>query len=403
MKLGIIVGRSADTAQKTYLKGIPKKLLGDNDDPPADVAIAWYIKKTYPKINVDIITPSQISLARLNKNDFIYVMYDLIDAYNEGGIELVHTRSNIYSNTTAIMYPTVEVQKLIISKSRYYKLLDDHNIPVVPFISITKKEWSSSTVTAKKAIVKRILSDITKKEWPGVIAKPELGSYGTGIKIYENISKLTPIVLLRLLNKSLDTNKFEAMLFQRYIEDFPHYFEIRTYWINGKYKRSVGTIIDYKTLGTGDETLYIDTPKNEGGDIPSYIIDPLKKIGEEINKILPKMYGVSNLMVRMDFGCCQHKDDSIKGVQPDMCKKYFLNEVELTPNLFPDYGNYDIIKGLGDALVIKATSLVGKPGIKNIKKVGTKKVAKPSLSKKTMTIKMPISRKAPKLASRKTK
>lgn len=422
MKLGIIVGRSADTTEKPYLKGIPKKLMGDNDEPPADVAIAWYIKKTYPKINVDIITPSEISLARLNKNDFIYVMYDLIDAYNEGGIDLFHTRTSIYSKTTAIMYPTVDVQKLIISKSRYYKLLDDHNIPVVPFISIPKKEWVGKTVASKRTIVKGLLSKIAEKEWPGVIAKPELGSYGTGIKIYPNISRLTPAVLLKLLDKSFTIDEFEAMLFQRYIEEFPHYFEIRTYWINGVYKKSVGTIIDYKTLGTGDEKLYIDTPKNEGGDIPSYIIDPLKKIGEDIIKVLPKMYGVPNLMLRMDFGCCQHIPDTIKGVQPDMCKKYFLNEVELTPNLFPDYGDYDIIKGLGDALVVKATSLVGKPTTKKVgikkattkkvsttKKVGikkvstTKKVSKETTDKKIMTIKMPITRKAPKLKSRKTK
>lgn len=404
MKLGIIVGRSADTADKPYLKGVPKKLLGDNDTPPSDVAIAWYIRKTYPKINVDIITPAEISLARLNQNDFVYVMYDLIDAYNEGGIDLFHTRTSIYSNTTAIMYPTVNVQKLIISKSRYYKLLDENDIPVVPFISITKAEWINKTATTKKAMVNKILTKISEKEWPGVIAKPELGSYGTGIKIFENINKLTPVVMLKLLNKSFSVDKFEAMLFQRYIEEFPHYFEIRTYWINGKYKKSVGTIIDYKTLGTGDEQLYIDTPKNEGGDIPSYIIDPLKKIGEEIIKVLPEMYGVPNLLMRMDFGCCQHHDDTIKGVQPDMCKKYFLNEVELTPNLFPDYGNYDIIKGLGDALVLKAKEIIDKKSKKVVlgKKV---KVTKKKIPKKSITIKMPASipRKAPKLQSRKKK
>src|SRR5687768_6050091 len=114
MRLGIIIGRSSDTTSRTYLKNIPKKYLSDDGLPPADVAIAWYIKQTYPSVTVDIITPDQISLSRLNKCDFVYVMYDLIDAYNEGGIELFKERTRIYSKTTAVMYPTVPIQKLII-------------------------------------------------------------------------------------------------------------------------------------------------------------------------------------------------------------------------------------------------------------------------------------------------
>src|SRR5271154_169485 len=73
LRLGIIVGRSADTAKRSYLKNVPDELLLDNNDPPADVAIAWYIKKTYPSVEVDIITPDQISLERLNRSSFVYV------------------------------------------------------------------------------------------------------------------------------------------------------------------------------------------------------------------------------------------------------------------------------------------------------------------------------------------
>lgn len=361
LKIGIIVGRSADTtsvSKKTYLKGVPEELFGDNVEPPADVAVAWYIKKTYPSVDVDIITPTEISLERLNRSDFVYVMYDLIDAYNEGGIDLFKERTKIYSDTTAVMYPTVEIQKLIISKSRYYSLLQKHSIPIAPFVSLMKTSYVTKTITGRRKIVKDLLKDFLEKEWPGIIAKPELGSYGTGIKIFPDLKKVTETQLFTYLEKSFTKDNFEGVVFQRYMEDFPHYFEIRTYWINGEYKRSVGTIIDYATLGTGNEELYIDTPKNEGGDIPSYIIDPLREIGEKIVKILPKMFSSPALLVRFDFGCCQVLDDTVKGVQPDMCKKYFLNEIELTPNLFPDYGKYDIVKGLGDALVAKAKELV---------------------------------------------
>lgn len=358
-KLGIIVGRSADTANKSYLRGIPKSLLLDNKHPPADVAIAWYIKSYYPQVKVDIITPEEISLKRLNQNDFVYIMYDLIDAYNEGGVELYEKRMKMYSNTKAILYPTVDVQKLIISKSAYYKLLVDYGIPVAPYIALPKEKYMNKTSSQRKNLVSNILNIIKKKEWPGIIAKPELGSYGTGIKIFKDVKDITSNAMYNFLQRSFEKEGFEAMLFQRYMEDFPHYYEIRTYWINGQYKKSVGTIIDYNTLGTGDEKLYIDVPTNEGGEINKNLIDDLRRIGEKIIRIIPKMYNQPNLLLRLDFGCCQVMDDTIKGVQPDLCKRYFLNEIELTPNLFPDYGEYDIINGLGDALVSKASKLLG--------------------------------------------
>jgi len=361
MILGIVIGRSSDTTTRKYLKKIPKNLLNDNKSPPADIAVAWYIKKNYPNIEIDIITPSEISLQRFNKCDFVYIMYDLIDAYNEGGIELFKERKKIYSKTNSIMYPTVDMQKFIISKSKYYKFLLDNGISVAPFMSIPKNAYMEQTITKKKKLINTLIKKIHKKQWPGVIIKPELGSYGTGIKIFTDISKLTSIKLFKLLEKSFEKKNFEAMLFQRYMEDFKSFYEIRTYWINGKYIRSVGTIIEYKTLGTGEEELYIDSPKNEGGDIPLSIISELIINGEKIIKSLPKMYNSENLLLRLDFGCCQHMDDTLKGVQPDMCRKYFLNEIELTGNLFPDvYPKIDIVKILGDALVQKALELTKK-------------------------------------------
>jgi hypothetical protein len=374
MRLGIIVGREADTAKRTYLQTVPKRLMKDNDDPPADVAVAWYIKEHYPGVTVDIIVPEDISLKRLDQNDFVYVMYDLIDAYNEGGIDLYKERIGVYSKTKAILYPTVEMQKLIISKSAYYKLLKDNDIPVAPFISVTKAVYTSKTKAERKRLVSTILDDIKAKEWPGIIAKPELGSYGVGIKVFKDVKDVTKAKLFTFLERAFTKQNFEAMLFQRYMEDFPHYFEIRTYWINGEYKKSVGTIINYSTLGTGDEQLYIDIPIDEGGDIPKAIINDLKVIGKKIIGIMPEMYSKPDLLLRLDFGCCQVLDDKVKGVQPSMCKKYFLNEIELTPNLFPDYGRYDIIKGLGDALVAKAVSITGKKVATTHKKVKDTKI-----------------------------
>lgn len=356
LKIGIIVGRVADVAPKTaYLKKVPKDLRTEDNEVPSDVAIAYYIKTNYPNVIVDIITPEDISLKRLNQNDFVYVMYDLIDAYNEGGIDLFLERKRIYSRTKAIIYPTLKMQKLIISKSKYYTLLKQNNIPIAPFINITKSMYLRANDKLK--IANSLLKKIASYEWPGVILKPELGSYGTGIKLFSDIKKLTPKKLKAYLDKSFKKDEFQAILIQRFMEDFPKYYEVRTYWINGEYKYSVGTIIDYSTLGTGDEELFIDTPVAEGGTIPDNIISEMKRLGTEIVKVVPKMYDSENLLLRLDWGCCQVKDDRTIE-QPEMCKKYFLNEIELTPNLFAIETNFPMIEEFGDALVAKAYELV---------------------------------------------
>jgi hypothetical protein len=205
-----------------------------------------------------------------------------------------------------------------------------------------------------------LLTKIENLGWPGVILKPELGSYGTGIKLVPDINKLSEKKLGAFLDKAFLKKEFQAIVVQRFMEDFPKYYEVRTYWINGSYRYSIGTIIDYTTLGTGNEEIYIDRPKSEGGEIPDDIIEKMKEMGDRIVKIIPNMYNSKNLLLRLDFGCCQVKDDRIVGVQPDICKKYFLNEIELTPNLFVDENPFPMIETLGDALVEKALKLTKK-------------------------------------------
>ena len=39
------------------------------------------------------------------------------------------------------------------------------------------------------------------------------------------------------------------LLIQDFVPEFEKFYEVRTYWLNGKYSHSLGTMIDPKSLG----------------------------------------------------------------------------------------------------------------------------------------------------------
>ena len=145
---------------------------------------------------------------------------------------------------------------------------------------------------------------------------------------------------------------------QPFVPEFEKFYEIRTYWLNGKYSHSLGTIIDPDSLGKdGFEKVKFAYPKNEYKPILEELdngyelidvklINQLKKIAQKIIKILPKDKTGTPVLLRLDFGCCLDNKD--------VCRNYFLNEIEYVPNLFPEYNRHvDIMKKVGDAFLKK--------------------------------------------------
>ena len=139
---------------------------------------------------------------------------------------------------------------------------------------------------------------------------------------------------------------FKKMLFQKFVREFHNFYEVRTYWHNGVYKYSVGTIIDLETLGTGDETLTVDLPESEGGEIEEVLMKKLKKMGKEVLKSIPFETPFS---FRIDFGCCL---DNQK-----ICREYFINEIEYNGNLLGNDTEFNVIEGLGKAIIKRANGL----------------------------------------------
>ena len=184
---------------------------------------------------------------------------------------------------------------------------------------------------------------LLKKKWEGVIIKPSYAGYSLGIKVFKNLQRTKASSIQKQFEK-LEKYGFPNVTIQEFVPSFGKNFEIRTYWLNGKYAYSVGTMT--KKVGGAGEGLPIDdedTFVSEGGKLPDSIKRKLKALGREVLKALPQ-YPYPHPLLRIDFGCCIPTDG-------DCGENYFVNEVEtMACNLLPSETKFPIVEKLAGVL-----------------------------------------------------
>ena len=343
MKIAVIVGINADSYsdydRSPWLEDMPDdlfKLSNAFSEPSSDICVGYYLQKHYPKYNVDILTYDDVSLEKFNEYDLIIGFYCPYYVYFSEGENEYKKYLRIINRTKATYLQDTKLTEFVLYKSKYHKFLHKEGFPTLPteYLDLTKD----------KQYLKNFYKRIEKKEWEKFVSKPEFGGYGEGFKIWgENTYKEKSFF------KYVDQMKkkgFKKMLFQKFVKDFHDFYEVRTYWHNGVYKYAVGTIIDLKTLGTGDETLISDVPESEGGEIEESLMRKLKKMGKEVIETIPFDTPFS---FRIDFGCCL---DNKK-----ICREYFINEIEYNGNLLANDTEFEVIESLGKTIIKRANSL----------------------------------------------
>ena len=80
--------------------------------------------------------------------------------------------------------------------------------------------------------------------------------------------------------------------------------------------------------------------------IDNKLIIELKKKGRDILQLLPIK---DPFIFRIDFGCCL--------LNKNICRDYFVNEIEYLPNIFPEYNIHnDVMKKVGESIITKIMS-----------------------------------------------
>lgn len=367
LKIAFIVGKSNDEyPKKVTSKNAPvwlkkgsikfKDFINDDNTVPSDVAMASYInyyhgapkRKTIVTLFDGDDVGKDLTLKKCNEQDVIFVIYDAIEVFHCSSRKTCPIERNnlmqMLKRTTAFVCPPPDFHNYIIHKNDYYADLQRAGIPIAPFRGIQTNRIRSVTDA------KKLKTWIQQKKWEGIIIKPIFAGYSIGIKIFKNINRTSPATISQHFVK-LRKLHFKKVVIQKFIPTFAKHYEIRTYWLNGKYTNSVAT--------KPGSSRYYDTFKNEGGRLPNKILPKLKTVGRQVLQSILQ-YPYKHPMIRIDFGCCLSSDNCVES--------YFVNEVEtMAANLLATATKFPIVERLAEICYKFARARKGHKNIKGRK------------------------------------
>ena len=338
--VGIIIGTETGWISEKYYQKNKKKLnylntlddsiLYKSDAVPYDYAILCEFKTLEKKYKVNIIPlhGPTLNLKSANECDFIFCIYEGVFSFIDNGYKGYNNYMNVLTKTKAIVHPSVKVQKFIINKQKYMGWLEKKGFDIIPTKFININSYKNN----KNNTLKSINNFVKKGEYKQLIMKPELGAFAGGFKHYKKITDKSMITYFDKLAKK----GYKKVLVQPYIPEFLKYYEIKTYWLDGKYLYSYGINV----IGEKDD----DYPESEGGNIPEEYILSCRATGEKIIKELFKVYGKLS-ETRIDFGCCIDNDN--------LCRDYFVNEIEILPTIIDDETKKDNFRLLAECVLKK--------------------------------------------------
>ena len=364
IKILFLVGKGGDvyptktTSKKapTWLRKTAKQFedfINYDGSVPSDVAMAMYMAYHHPRDEFVCIVGDEVQSKKdLDYFDVVYVIYDAIEVFHGGAcggktcpIERKKMERAV-STTSAFVYPYPKFHKYIIVKPSYYSELRRAGLPVAPFFKITPTTALKSISSFRKRV--------EKKGWKGVIVKPSYAGYSLGIKVYKSFAR-TKDKTIRKSFQVLEDRGFPSATIQEFIPSFGDHYEIRTYWLNGRYAYSIGTLTkeiwggDSGGLPIDDE----DTFVSEGGSIPDRLKKKLQILGRQVQKAL-RQYPYKHPLLRIDFGCCL-------ATSADCQDTYFINEVEtMAANFLAEDTTFPIVEKAARALYTFAQKVKGK-------------------------------------------
>jgi len=279
----------------------------------ADVAIAWYIKKNNPDIEVDIITPNEITLARLQTNAFNFTL-----GYNAVNISVENNsdgprKLKAFKKCGNIL-PTWEVEDFILYKSKYMQACMDAGVPMAPTIFAFKGKRSPA----------ELMQQIKARGWKSFVMKQSESGFSLGFfKISVDACEKDPKILKQYFKDWAHCPEF---IVQEAIDGFTRNWETRCFWYNGKFLYAIANMAAVSTADGAERII-------SGDDIPSEFLENAKKIGREAIKALPELKAptgqpVPMIMMRTDIGCSDSRIHDKDTNWDPKAKTFFLNEIE---------------------------------------------------------------------------
>jgi len=315
-----------DPKSKEYLDKCSK---GTKGIVHSDVAIAWHIQKNNEDIEVDIIRPNEITLARLRSNHANYAVgYDIVNSMFEGE-KRKKLVEKVFQTCGNIM-PQYPFQEYIYYKSRYLQGCMDAGVPIAPTFYVGRQRTVSGVIERIKA-----------KGWKTFVIKQSFSAFACGFlkaKLEDVIKK--PKILEDYFAEYASAPEF---IFQEAIPGFRSNWETRVFWWKGEVVYAVANKAAVSSP-TGKEVIVT------GRDIPQHFLKEAIRVGKMAVDTLPKLKSPQgnqmdlSLLIRTDIGCSDTKLDDTEYAWKANKKTFFLNELEFgSINLFTRHLDFDAV------------------------------------------------------------
>ena len=338
--LGILLGTNTAFITDEYFKKNKKKLevLKDpelfdeemlkSEDIPYDYAIFCECRHIGRRNGYDVIPlyGPTLTLEDCNECDFIFCIYEATFSFVTNGYDGYNHYMKCLKKTKAKVYPSVKMQEFILDKQTYMGYLEKKNYPIIPTEFVKVEEYMKN----KSKVLNSIYRFMDDGEYSELIMKPQLAGFKSGFKHYKTVTDKSIDSYMRQMNKLT----YKKILVQPFVPEFLKYWEIKTMWHNGQFCYAYGT----KVGGDVDDTV----PVSQGGELDDKLVNQVKKVGEKIVRDIQKTYG-KQILLRIDFGCCIENDE--------ICREYFVNEVETNPTMTDDETPKDTFRLLAGAIM----------------------------------------------------
>merc|ERR1719171_2019144 len=334
-RVGFILGKEYDyvdtpdsVVDTSFLKDLPPNLRArpaprftwpgmaapSQDQVSTDMAIAWYVHKHFPDIEVDFILPSDISRERLQSNVCNFIVgYDVLDSMCEGAVKL-GVVTDAFKTCGNIM-PSWEVQEAIYMKSGYMKEAARLGVPMAPTIFAAKGSREPQA----------LLEEIQARGWQHFVLKQSYGFGSAGfVKMSVAECKEKPAILEEYFSAHSRCPEFVV---QEFIEGFCRNWEVRCFWFNGEFQYAIANRAAV-SCAEGEKVGLITEDQ-----IPAEFLENAKRIGKQALASLPPLttpngQPIGMTLVRTDIGCADSKVNDKDTHWDPSAKTFFLNEIE---------------------------------------------------------------------------
>jgi hypothetical protein len=348
---------------------------GTKGQAHCDVALAWYIKKNYQDIEVDIITPEELTVKRLHSNDLNFTM-----GYNAVNIKVENNASGAAKmrafTKAKNIFPTWEAEEYILHKSKYMQACMDAGVPMAPTIFAIKGKRSPA----------QLMAQIKERGWKTFVMKQSESGFSLGFcKMTVEQCDNDPSILATYFK---DWSHCPEFIVQEAVEGFTRNWETRCFWFNGKFLYAIANMA---AVSSKDSKERIVT----GNDIPKEFLENAKRIGQQAIRVLPELQTggapVKNVLVRTDVGCSDSQlHDKYTNWDPSK-RTFFLNEIEpSSTTYFVRWLKFDCIPMYAKLYVEKAREIYKAMKGEQIRKVPTPARSTPVKGKTKPPVSTPV-------------